>query len=65
MLWVLRLFKKAKQYIPHMLCVVALLFVITMCNLMLPRLMASLINDGIDKGDTGYLLRTGALIIGI
>lgn len=46
-----------------MICVVALLFVIAMCDLMLPRLMASLINEGISRSDNDYILRTGLIML--
>ena len=36
--------------------VVILLAVIAICDLLLPRLMASLINDGINQGDNNYIL---------
>ena len=60
-----KLLKKAKKYIYMMLIVVAFLFLIAMCNLMLPRLMANLINNGISKGDNEYIIRTGILMIAL
>ncbi len=45
--------------------VVALLFVQAIATLYLPELNADIINNGIAKGDTGYILSTGALMLGI
>jgi len=56
---------KAKKYLPHIIVVVVLLFFIAMCDLLLPRLMAGLINNGINKSNTDYILRSGFQMIGI
>jgi len=48
-----------------MLVVVVLLFIIAMCDLMLPRLMANLVNDGISAGDNAYIVNMGLWMIGI
>jgi ATP-binding cassette subfamily B protein len=45
--------------------VIALLFVQTITNLYLPTLNADLINNGVVTGDTSYILRTGALMLGV
>ncbi|MGC9221827.1 MAG: ABC transporter ATP-binding protein [Solirubrobacteraceae bacterium] len=45
--------------------VVVLLVLQTVGNLYLPNLNADIINDGVLKGNTGYILRTGALMLGI
>jgi ATP-binding cassette subfamily B protein len=37
----------------------------TLANLYLPTLNADIIDSGVIKGDTGYILRTGGLMIGI
>jgi ATP-binding cassette subfamily B protein len=34
-------------------------------NLYLPTLNADIINNGVLKGDTGYILRTGMIMLGI
>ena len=45
--------------------VVGLLFVQAITNLYLPTLNADLINNGIVKGDTHYILVTGAFMLGV
>ncbi|MCL2057959.1 MAG: ABC transporter ATP-binding protein/permease [Oscillospiraceae bacterium] len=45
--------------------VAGLLFVIAMCDLMLPRLMANLVNEGINKGDNDFILRVGLQMLGV
>ncbi len=45
--------------------VVALQFVSTMAVLYLPSLNADIIDDGVAKGDTGYIVRTGAVMLGV
>lgn len=60
-----KLLMKAKRYLPSISLVVVLLCLIAMCNLMLPRLMAGLINDGINKSDNDYILRAGMQMMGI
>ena len=34
-------------------------------NLYLPTLNADIINNGVAKGDTGYILRTGLIMLGV
>ena len=58
-----RLLFKSKKYLPLMLTVVVLLFIIAMCNLMLPRLMANLIDNGIANADIKYIVQNGSLMI--
>lgn len=60
-----KLLIRAKRYMPQMLAIIALIFVIAMCDLFLPRLMANLINEGINKGDNDYILRTGLQMLGV
>lgn len=43
--------------------VLALQFVQTLCALYLPTLNADIIDDGVVKGDTGYVVKTGALML--
>jgi ATP-binding cassette subfamily B protein len=58
-----------KQYLaPYrgpILVVVALQFVGTMAALYLPSLNADIIDNGVARGDTGYITRTGALMLGV
>ncbi len=43
--------------------IVALQFVGTMASLFLPSLNADIIDNGVAQGDTGYIVRTGALML--
>jgi ATP-binding cassette subfamily B protein len=45
--------------------VVLLQLVQTLATLYLPTLNADIINNGVVKGDTGYILRTGGVMIGV
>ncbi|MGZ4485589.1 MAG: ABC transporter ATP-binding protein [Nocardioidaceae bacterium] len=48
-----------------LLLVVALQFVGTMAALYLPSLNADIIDNGVARGDTGYILHTGAVMLGV
>ena len=52
-----------RRYRRLLLVVVALTFVQTMCTLLLPALNADLINNGVVTGDTGYIWRTGGVML--
>ena len=45
--------------------VVLLQFVGTMASLFLPSLNADIIDNGVAKGDTGYIVRTGAVMLAV
>ncbi|MCL1803893.1 MAG: ABC transporter ATP-binding protein/permease [Eubacteriaceae bacterium] len=60
-----RLLRKAKRYTLVMAVVVVFLFIIAMCSLMLPRLMASLIDVGITQGDNSYIIKVGMQMLGL
>jgi ATP-binding cassette subfamily B protein len=45
--------------------VIALLLVQALANLYLPELNAEIINNGVAKGDTDYILRTGGVMLGV
>jgi ATP-binding cassette subfamily B protein len=63
---VIGLFKE--RLIPYwrqILLVLGLLFVQAITNLYLPTLNADLVNNGIVKGDTHYIVVTGAFMLGI
>jgi ATP-binding cassette subfamily B protein len=51
------------KYRRQLLLVVALTFVQTMATLLLPTLNADIIDKGIATGDTGYIWRTGGLML--
>jgi ATP-binding cassette subfamily B protein len=48
-----------------LLVVVTLLLAQSIANLYLPNLNADIINNGVVKGDVGYIWRTGALMLGL
>lgn len=53
---------------PHrgVLVVIGLLLLVqAFANLLLPSLNADIINDGVVKGDIGYIVRTGAVMLGV
>jgi ATP-binding cassette subfamily B multidrug efflux pump len=54
-----------RPYWRSLLLVVALLTVQAVANLYLPSLYADIINDGVAKGDTGYILQTGGVMLGV
>ncbi len=45
--------------------VIVLLFVQSIANLLLPNLNADIINNGIAKDDTEYIIRVGAVMLGV
>jgi ATP-binding cassette, subfamily B, multidrug efflux pump len=52
-------------YRSQVFLVVALLLVQSVANLYLPNLNADIINNGVVKGDIGYIWRTGALMLAL
>ena len=64
MLWRM-LLKYLKPYKREMLIVVVLQLVGTIASLSLPSLNADIIDNGVVLGDTGYIVRTGALMLGV
>ena len=48
-----------------LMLVVGLLVVQALATLYLPELNGDIINNGVAKGDTGYILQTGAVMLGI
>ncbi len=53
------------RYRAWLLAVVVLQFVGTMASLYLPSLNADIIDNGVARGDTGYIVRTGAVMLGV
>ena len=58
-----RLLQYLKPYRKQLVLVIALLLVQAISNLYLPDLNADIINNGIAKGDTKYILRTGGFML--
>jgi ATP-binding cassette, subfamily B, multidrug efflux pump len=54
-----------RPYSGALILVVTLLTVQALASLYLPELNAEIINNGIAKGDTGYILNTGLIMLGI
>ena len=61
----LKLFKYLKPYWWQVLILIAATGGQVFATLQLPALMAKIINNGIVMEDTGYILRTGGIMIGI
>ena len=53
------------RYRPQLALVVALLLVQAIANLYLPTLNADIINEGVVKGDTDYIVRVGGVMLGV
>ncbi|MET0326233.1 MAG: ABC transporter ATP-binding protein [Ilumatobacteraceae bacterium] len=53
------------RYRGALIAVVALQFMQTLCTLILPGLNADIIDKGIATGDTGYIWRVGAIMLGV
>jgi ATP-binding cassette subfamily B protein len=54
-----------KPYWRTVWVIVALQFVATICTLLLPSINADIIDKGVVLGDTSYILRQGALMLGV
>ena len=54
-----------RPYRAPLVLVMALLLVQALANLYLPELNADIINNGVAKGDTDYILQTGAVMLGV
>jgi ATP-binding cassette subfamily B protein len=54
-----------RPYVWPLVLVLALLLIQALGNLYLPDLNADIINNGIARGDNDYILRTGALMLGV
>jgi ATP-binding cassette subfamily B protein len=54
-----------RPYLWPLVLVIVLLLVQAIGNLYLPDLNADIINNGIARGDNDYILRTGALMLGV
>src|SRR6266516_5509298 len=59
----IKLLRFLKPYRPILVLVVALAFAQAMANLYLPNLMADIVDNGIVKGDTGYIWRIGGIMV--
>jgi len=57
--------ERLRPYAAQVAVVVTLLVIQTVGNLYLPNLNADIINNGVIKGNIGYIFRTGALMLGV
>jgi ATP-binding cassette subfamily B protein len=57
------LVKYLKPYWKHVALVALLVLAQSIANLYLPELNAEIINNGVAKGDTGYILQTGGFML--
>src|SRR3989440_8070968 len=54
-----------RPYAGSVALVVSLLLIQSIANLYLPNLNADIINNGVVKGDVGYISRIGAIMLGL
>lgn len=54
-----------RPYRSALVLIVALQFVATVAALLLPSLNADIIDQGVARGDTGYILRTGGVMLAV
>ncbi len=54
-----------RPYRKRMVLIIGLVLLQSIGNLYLPTLNADIINDGVAKGDTDYILRTGLIMLGV
>jgi ABC-type multidrug transport system fused ATPase/permease subunit len=59
----IKLFRLLKPYIWSVLAIVGFLFLQAMAELYLPTLMSEVVNNGMMKGDTGYIWKYGAYML--
>jgi ATP-binding cassette subfamily B multidrug efflux pump len=59
----IKLLRFMKPYRMALILVLVLAFVQSMANLYLPKMMADIVDNGIVKGNTGYIWSTGALML--
>src|SRR5207244_13612124 len=59
----IKLLRFMKPYRPILVLVVVLAFLQAIANLYLPTLFANIVDNGIIKGDTGYIWRTGSIML--
>ncbi len=60
-----RILRFLKPYWKQLSLVMALLLVQAISNLYLPELNADIINNGVAKGDTDYIMRSGGLMLAV
>jgi len=61
----MKLFRFLKPYTKRVVLVMVLVLLQAIANLYLPDLNANIINNGVAKGDTGFIMREGALMLSV
>ncbi|MBN2686110.1 MAG: ABC transporter ATP-binding protein, partial [Pontiellaceae bacterium] len=61
----LKLFRYLKPYRAAVVVTMVLVFANSIAQLSLPAMMATIVDDGIAKGDVAHILRTGMAMLGI
>jgi len=61
----MRLARFLRPYRAQIVLVMALVLLQALANLYLPDLNANIINDGVAKGDTAFIMREGAVMLGV
>ncbi|MEL7668847.1 MAG: ABC transporter ATP-binding protein, partial [Actinomycetota bacterium] len=61
----MKLFRFLKPYTKQVVLVMVLVLLQAIANLYLPDLNANIINNGVAKGDTGFIMREGALMLSV
>ena len=59
----IKLFKFLRPFRRSIIVILVLVFAQTIAQLYLPNLMASIVDTGIARGDTGYIIRTGGWML--
>src|SRR5512136_209778 len=59
----LKLFRYLRPYSWYVVCILLFLFAQAMAELYLPTLMSDVVNNGMMKGDTGYIWRYGSYML--
>lgn len=58
-----KIMKNLRNYVPQICIVIVLIFTQVLCDLFLPALMSSIINNGIMKEDISYILHYGGIML--
>jgi ATP-binding cassette subfamily B protein len=61
----IKLTKYLKPFKLQIAFILSLIFLQTIGDLFLPTLMAGIINEGVMKGDTGFIIETGAIMMAV
>ena len=61
----MKLMAKLKPYWKLVALSILMLSVQSICNLMLPNLMSSIVNDGVETGATQVILQIGVMMLGV